>query len=231
MRTPHLWTLAFLLLLGGMQIAAQDCSEMFPQKEGAVLKYTHYDKKDKITGGHEVTLKEKQETADGPEVILASKYFDYKGEKIYDQEIKMECSDGVLYFDAASLLDPATMSAYQSMEVEITGDNLEIPMSGGAGTTLKDGGVTAVVSSGGMKIMTLSINLTNRKIAARESIQTPAGSFDCVKYTYDVVTKAGFVSVSTSGVEWYSPRYGSVRSESYNKSGKPVGYTVLESVD
>ena len=231
MRITHSLTLASLLLCGGMQIAAQDCSELFPQKEGAILKYTHYDKKDKVTGGHEVTLKEKQETAGGLAALLATKYFDDKGEKIYDSEIKLECSDGVIYFDASSMLDPATMSAYQSMDVEITGDNLEIPMSGSAGTDLKDGGVTAVVSSGGMKIMTISINLTNRKIAANESIQTPAGSFDCVKYTYDVVTKAGFVSVSTSGVEWYSRRYGSVRSESYNKSGKLVGYTVLESVE
>lgn len=212
-------------------MTAQDCSELFPQEEGAVLKYVHYDKKDKVTGSHEVTIREKRQSGGDMSVVLASRYFDEKGEKIYDNEAGMDCSGGVLHFNAASLLDPATMSSYQTMDVEITGDNLELPMNSGAGTSLKDGGVTAVVSSEGLKIMTISINLTNRKIADRETIRTPAGSFDCVRHTYDAISKVGFITVTTKGVEWYSPNYGSVRSESYNKSGKLVGYTVLESVE
>ena len=137
---------------------------------------------------------------------------------------------GVLYFDASSLLDPASMSAYESMDVKVTGDNLELPLNSGPGTELADGGVTATISSGGVKILTLSVNLTNRKIQARETVETPAGSFECIKYTYDARTEMGFVKMDISGIEWYNRKHGTIRSESYDKKGKLSGYTVLESI-
>jgi len=99
-----------------------------------------------------------------------------------------------------------------------------------AGTELEDAGVTAEVRSNGMKIMTITVNVTNRRIEAHEVIETPAGSFECTKYAYDANTKAGFVKVESSGIEWYNPDYGTIRSESYDKKGKLAAYSVLESV-
>ena len=133
-------------------------------------------------------------------------------------------------FRCKKILDPATMSSYETMEVEVTGDNLELPLNGVAGTELEDGGVTAVVRSGGIKIITVSVSLSNRKIAAKETIETPAGSFNCIKYTYDALSQMGFVKVNMSSIEWYSADYGTIRSESYNKNGKLMSYTLLESV-
>ena len=221
---------AAVISFSGAGVLAQDCSDYFPMKVGTVLKYGNYDKKGKSTGGSEMSFKEKNQTPEGVSVLFATRVTDDKGEEVLNSEMKIECRNGILYFDAGSLLDPATLSAYEDMEVEITGDNLELPVNSSSGAELKDGGVTAVVSSGGMKIVTLSVQLTNRKITGRETMQTPAGSFNCIKYTYDALSQIGFVKVSTTGVEWYSPEYGTVRSESYDKSGKLTGYTVLESV-
>jgi hypothetical protein len=221
---------AVVISLSGLGARAQDCSDYFPLKTGTVLKYLHYDKKGKVTGSSEMSLRDKKQTPEGISVLYASSFRDDKGETLYDSEMQVECRNGVLYFDAGSLLDPEAMSAYESMEVEITGDHLELPVKAAAGTVLEDGGVTAVVSSGGMKIVTLSVNLSNRKIAGRESVTTPAGSFDCIRYTYDALTQMGFVKVNTSGVEWYSHQYGTIRSESYDQKGNLSGYMVLESV-
>ena len=159
-----------------------------------------------------------------------SKFSDEKEEVVYESEVKVECQDGVLYFDAGNLLDPTTMSAYETMEVEVSGDNLELPLDGPVGTQMNDGGVTAVIRSGGIKIVTLTVVISNRTIAAREKVETPAGSFDCIKYTYDALTQIGFVKVRMSSIEWYSPELGTIRTESYNKNGKLTGYTLLESV-
>jgi hypothetical protein len=221
---------AVVIFFSGLSARAQDCSDYFPLKTGTVLEYVHYDKKGKVTGSSEMSLREKKETPGGISVLFASSFKDDKGETLYDSEMQVECRNGVLYFDAGSLLDPEAMSAYESMEVEITGDHLELPVNAAAGTVLENGGVTAVVSSGGMKIMTLSVSLSNRKIAGRETVTTPAGSFDCVKYTYDALTQMGFVKVNGSGVEWYSHQYGTIRSESYDQKGNLSGYMVLESV-
>ena len=219
-----------LLLSIGTMLNAQNCEDFFPQKEGTTLTYKNYDKKDKVTGTSVMAFKDKQQTNSGMSVVFASTFSDDKGEKIYESEVQVECRDGVLYFDASKILDPATMSSYETMEVEVTGDNLELPLKGEAGTELEDGGVTAVVRSGGIKIITVSVSLSNRKIAAQETIETPAGSFNCIKYTYDALSQMGFIKVNMSSIEWYSADYGTIRSESYNKNGKLMSYTLLESV-
>ena len=78
--------------------------------------------------------------------------------------------------------------------------------------------------------MTLTVDLTNRQIVAHETIETPAGSFKCIKYSYDAFSKMGFIKMNSSGIEWYSAALGTIRSESYDKKGKLTGYTVLESI-
>jgi len=219
-----------ILLAAGTQVRAQDCKDYFPQKEGTILTYVSYDKKDKATGSSEMSFRDKKQTENGMSVLFVSRFSDEKEEVLYESEVKVECKDGVLYFDASKFLDPATMSAYETMEVEVSGDNLALPLNGTVGTQMEDGGVTAVIRSGGIKIVTLSVDISNRTIAAREKVESPAGSFDCIKYTYDALTQIGFVKVRMSSIEWYSPELGTIRSESYNKKGKLTGYTLLESI-
>lgn len=222
--------LTALFLLAGTRANSQVCGDYFPMKEGTVLTYMNYDKKGKATGGSEMSLKEKSPTAGGTSIVFSTSFSDDKGETLYNSEVEMECIDGVLYIDAGKLLDPATLSAYETMEVAVSGENLEMPLGAAPGTALNDGSVEAVISSGGLKILTISVNVTNRKIEGRETVETPAGSFKCVKYSYDALTQMGFVKVNVSGIEWYSHEYGTVRSESYDKKGKLSGYTLLESV-
>ena len=222
--------IAAFIIASAPPVEAQNCSDYFPQKEGTVLKYVNYDKKEKVTGSSEMSLKDKKQTDGGMSVIFLSRFSDDKGEEVYESEIKVECKDGILHFDAGKLLDPATMSAYETMEVEVTGDNLELPLDAPAGTALRDGSVSAVVRSNGVKIVTVSVSIYNRTIEAREKVETPAGNFDCIKYTYDGLTQIGFVKINMSAIEWYSPELGTIRSESYNKNGKLTGSTVLESI-
>lgn len=228
-RNAGILVIAFLFL-NGLQLLAQDCSAYFPLKEGTVLSYINYNQKDKVTGEHQMSFLEKTVTPGGMKALFMMRMKDDKGEELFEQEFKVECENGVFHFDAEQLLDPATMSAYESMEVEVRGDKLELPINSADGTSLKDGGVQAVVSSGGMKVMTLTVDITNRKVVAHETLETPAGSFKCIKYTYDTFSKMGFVKMNFSSIEWYSPEYGNIRSESYDKKGKLTGYTVLEAI-
>ena len=209
---------------------AQECADYFPMKEGTVLSYVNYNPKDKVSGSNEMSFKEKTDTPEGMKALFATKMKDDKGEVMYEGEFDVECKKGVLHFDAGQLLDPATLSAYESMEIDVSGDQLELPVNAAAGTTLKDGGVAAVISSDGVKIMTLTVDLTKRQIVAHETIETPAGSFKCIKYSYDAFSKMGFIKMNFSGIEWYSAAHGTIRSESYDKKGKLTGYTVLESI-
>ena len=195
------------------------------------MKYMNYDKKGKVTGSSEMSYKEKTVKDDWSEVVFVSTYSDKKGEALFDNEVKVECKNGVLYFSTSKFLDPATMSAYESMEVEVDAEHMDLPLDGKAGTELKDGKVTAVVRNNGLKLISISVHISNRRIDALETIETPAGSFDCIRSSYDARSEIGFVKMNMSAVEWYSPEVGTIRSETFDKKGKLSGYMVLESVE
>jgi hypothetical protein len=220
-----------LVLFAFTAANGQNCADFFPQKEGAVLKHVTYDKKGKVTGSSEMAYKEKTVKDDWSEAVFMSTYSDKKGEAIFENEVKVECKNGVLYFSSSKFLDPSSMSAYESMDVEVEAEHMDLPLDGKAGTELKDGKVTAVVRNNGMKLVTISVEIFNRKIDAIETIETPAGSFECIKSSFDIHTEMGFVKMNMSSVEWYSRDVGPVRSESYDKKGKLASYTVLESID
>ena len=78
---------------------------------------------------------------------------------------------------------------------------------------------------GGTVIMNMFVNITNRKVEGKESVTTPAGTFDCFKITYDIETKFG-VKIERNAIEWIAKNVGTVRSESY-KGDKLEGYTEL----
>lgn len=81
------------------------------------------------------------------------------------------------------------------------------------------------VSMNGMKMPGMSIEVTDRKVVAEETITTAAGTFTCLKITSKVKSKTIF-TMEMNSVEWYSKGNGMVRSESY-KGDKLKGYTVL----
>lgn len=221
----------FVLVFTVTVLKGQNCADFISQKEGAILKYVSYDKKGKVTGSSEMSFKEKIVKDDWAEAVFMSTYSDKKGEPIFENEVKVECKNGILYFSSSKFLDPSTMSAYESMDVEVDAEHMDLPLDSKAGTELKDGKVTAIVRSNGMKLVTISMDIFNRKVDAIETMETPAGSFECIKSSYDIHTEMGFVKMNMSSVEWYSSEYGPIRSESYDKKGKLSGYTVLESVD
>jgi len=77
--------------------------------------------------------------------------------------------------------------------------------------------------------MTMTINISNRKVEAVESLTTPAGTFECYKISYDVATKM-MVNVKSKGVEWYTAGIGMIKSETYSSDGKLLGSNILTSL-
>jgi len=63
----------------------------------------------------------------------------------------------------------------------------------------------------------LEVNIKNRKVEGKESVTTPAGTWDCFKISYHskIVVKIGIgIPVNSDVTEWYAPGFGIVKSES-----------------
>jgi hypothetical protein len=126
-------------------------------------------------------------------------------------------------------MDPKSTEGLKDMEMKMEGGFLEMPSKLNAGDMLKPGDMKMVFTSGGATIMTMTINITNRKVEAVQDVKTEAGTFTCYKITYDLATKM-MLSIKAKCVEYYNEEVGMVKSESYSSSGDLQGYTVLSAI-
>ena len=216
-------------MLGGFLftgISAQDCPLYYPDMVNAQLEYKQYDKKGGLTGSSIQKITDIKKTASSTEVQIAAESFDAKGKSVGSMQLSARCEGGVYYIDMKNLIGQQSMESYKDMEMTIEGGNLEIPSSMKPGDLLKSGDMKMAFSSGGMTIMNMTINISNRKVEAVENLTTPAGTFECNKISYDVATKM-MVNVKTRGIEWYAKGVGMVKSETYSTDGKLLGSNLL----
>lgn len=219
--------LFILVVLFVYMLPAQECSSYFPFKEGTKMEQKSYSDKDKVTSTTKSTITNKKISGSNIEISVKAEVYDEKDKLTGSPAYTVKCENGTLLIDMRSMMSEEQLKSFQNAQVKIEGDNLDIPPNPSAGQKLKDGTITVSMSSeGGPTLMNLRIAVTNRKAEGTESITTPAGTFECVKISYDVETKMLF-PIRTHAVEWYAKNTGMVRSETYNAKGKLQGYTVL----
>jgi hypothetical protein len=201
----------------------------YPDMENAQLEYKQYDKKGGLTGSSIQKITGIKKSAGSTEVEVTSESFDAKGKSLGSVPLKARCEGGVYYIDMKNYMNQQSMESYEDMEMSLEGGNLEIPANMKAGDILKNGDMKMSFSSGGMTIMNMTINVSNRKVEAVENLTTPAGTFECCKISFDIATKM-MINVKAKGTEWYAKNVGMVKSESYSTDGKLMGSTVLTAI-
>lgn len=209
-----------------VSLLAQDCEGYFPVKGGTFIETKNYDAKGKLTGTSQQTILSVDQIPGGLSLKVKSESLDSKDKLQYSQELGMRCENGVFYMDMKNFLDPNTMSGFKDMEVSVDGIDLEYPSVLQIGQALKDGDIQMKFMSGGMSIMTMSVRMFNRKVEALESITTPAGTFECYKLTYDMEIKS-MIKMTVKATQWVARNVGAVKTESFDKNGKMVGYSLL----
>jgi hypothetical protein len=223
----------FLLtaLLAGqfIYVNAQDCVSYFPTKLGATWETKNYDSKDKITSTNKSKIIKSDGNVNNLSASVSYESFDNKNVSQGTGEYVIQCKNGVFVIDMKSMINSKTMETYKDMDVTVSSTDMEMPSNPTVGQTLKDAEVSIKVN-GGMAMMNLTIRIFNRKVAAIESVTTPAGTFEnCVKITYDVETNM-MMKVQTKGIDWYAKNVGPVRTETYDSKDKKMGYSLLTSI-
>ncbi|MFP4367701.1 MAG: hypothetical protein ACLFQA_11465 [Bacteroidales bacterium] len=219
--------LLFAILMIGSALQAQDCTMYFPENIGSEREMRHYDQRDRLSAITRHEILDKVTNGNNTKVKVRATSYDEDETEIYSSDLELYCEDGVFRFDLKDYLDPATLATYEEMGIEFTADNLIYPASLNAGDQLPDGEIKMVVKSGAATILTMTVNISNRKVEEMEDITTDAGTFSCYKISYDINSKAGFINTSSSAVEWIADGVGMVRNETFNRRGKLTGYTVL----
>lgn len=215
-----------LFLFAAATAFAQECSTFFPFKKGASLEFTHYDQKDRVTSTtmQKVSVIE-DKGAEGLQAEIEAKVNDDKDKEVMNSTYKVICKDNILYMDLTMMM-PQLTESISSMDVTMTGDDLQLPAKLTAGQALPDATMQIKAGSGGMNIISMTIEIVDRKVEGKETIETPAGTFDCFKIRQTTKTKM-LVGKTFESVEWYAEGVGMVKSETYDKKGRVDSYTLL----
>lgn len=157
-------------------------------------------------------------SSNGKEAKVSSKVYNEKGKELSGGEGTYKCDGTNFSFDMKAMLpgDQAKAMNMKDMEIKTNNASLNYPSNMTVGTMLPDNEFTADTYSGTMKLMGMSFKVTNRKVEGKESINTPAGTFDCFKITSNQDVKAIF-NFNMQMTEWFSPNVGVIKTEAYRK--------------
>lgn len=216
--------LLLLMVLFGTYSYSQ-CNEYYVLKKGTSWQISNFNAKGKLEGKTIQKVTEYKQTDNGFEATLEIISQDENGEQVIAGTTTLKCENGIIYFDLEKMLPTQTLKSIEGFEVTVDGTNLELPDDLKAGQTLKDAEMTMHVEATPLK-MNFIVNVTDRKVESEEKLNVPAGSFDTYKITQNVYMKT-MMKVESSSVEWYSKGVGMVKSETYNKKGKLMGYSLL----
>lgn len=216
----------FLLLLAfafALPVFSQDnvCeSSYMPFQAGLNLEYTTFNHKGKVTGMQEQSVSALDEIDGGFAATIDMKIKDKKGNQTSDGSFKITCQGGTVRMDMSNMIDPAMLKSYESMEVEMVGDDIEFPNNPEPGQQLPDGTMEVKASMGGLGAMTTTIELLNRKVEGFEEVTTPAGTFNCVKISQDTNVRVMGINKGASSISWLAKGVGTVKTENYSQHGK-----------
>jgi hypothetical protein len=218
-------TILYLCLLAFPFIApAQECSKMYGFfKTGTQLEYTHYNKKGKVESVNTQKLTQIENRKDTLVATFEVTSVNEKGKQLYSNNFPIKCYAGTVFMDMRSVT-PSQQNAGQSadMQIEVTGSDLVFPPDMKSGQVLADAEMGIIMRLGSLQVMNTKYFIKNRKVEGEESITTAAGTYKCLKISYDMEYKfMGTRNIHT--LYWYAPEAGMVKSVSYDKKGNEEG--------
>jgi hypothetical protein len=223
--------LTFILIFVGA-IAFAQCNLFYPLKDNVRYEYDHFDRKDKLTLKTTNTFKNVTGSGNNMKAIMVQEIIDAKkNSTMGTSESEWVCENGVLHFTVNTMsMTEGAPGNDPNMKVEVTGDKMDIPSDLRVGQTLKDITYNMKMSMSGMNLMNRDFKVTNRKVESQEKVTTPAGTFDCLKITFNTTSEKGLGSGTIKSAMWYAKDAGLVKTENYKEDGKLMSRQVLTKI-
>lgn len=215
------------IILAMSGLFAQECENYFPTETGATWTMTHYDGKNNVQSTQKSTVVSSENKDGGILTTISTTSYDDKEKQSYQNTFTTLCKEGVFYMDMKTFMPPTEGNDPNQAQMQMEAANMEIPSNLTVGQTLPDAWIKMFIQVEGMPPMAgQTIMITNRTVEGFESITTPAGTFECVKISWDTEMKMMF-AVKSKTIAWYSLGVGTVKSETYDKKGKLEGTSIL----
>jgi hypothetical protein len=184
-----------VIIFSVMVLKAQET--FFPTKEGTVLTYKSFDKKEKVTNMLKYTIKHVTIQGKNIDITYLCESIDPKDKLVFKEEVTIHQKNDKIYIDMGNFVNKAAFQQNGEIpaEVEITGNNMELPLNPQPGESLPDANIEMALKMGFVK-MKMSATITNRKSESIEDITVKGGTFKCYKFSGDVNTVAMGIKVN-----------------------------------
>lgn len=219
-------TLFYVTFTNTLFAQKSDCSGYFAHKAGTKLEMTVYNKKDKPTTTLKYEVLKNTPTSDGADIVFNNESYDAKNRLISKAEFTAKCQ-GSQFLTEVRNMSSEMMPQSADIQMSITGDKLIYPHKLSAGQTLPDASVAIKSTMQGMTISSINTQITNRKVEGFETVETPAGKFECVKISYTYSSKLTLGRIEGTAIEYLAKGVGLVKSESFDKKGQKVSTQLL----
>jgi hypothetical protein len=213
-------------------LTAQDCRNYYYLRNNSEVEMTVYDSKGATVAKnlYNVVSVNKDGTALVSNFTTTVK--DEKGKELSSGKGTVKCDGENLMIDMQMNMPNIPQLQAMKMETGKDGSFLNYPNNLKVGQSLPDGAFEMNSSTNGMDV-TVQYKVANRKVAAKEKVTTPAGSWDCFKITTDISISLKMMAMNMpfnlTAAEWFAPGFGVVKTESY-KEGKLVGSMLVTNV-
>ena len=119
--------------------------------------------------------------------------------------------------DMTMQLPQAQQEQFAKADVKAEKIFIEYPNNMKVGDKLKDATLDMNIDNSGMK-QNVHMETSDRTVAAKESVTTTAGTWECFKITYKskitIKTMGIGMPFNIEGSEWFAPGFGIVKTES-----------------
>ena len=145
-------------------------------------------------------------------------------------ELSYLLKNGVLYTDPTQFFSQsqnATMKYVNELKQDII-----FPVNPKIGEKLEGCSMKCYLEGeDGEKGILMTATISNRIVAAKESITTPAGTFECLRYDYDVTNEIMGRKMKSFVRAWYAKDYGMIKLEMSLEGKKIISNFVLERIE
>lgn len=205
-----------LLLLSLCSISSAQA--FFCTEEGTVCTYVRTEVRSGRTRWvHTMSFDEVTRLPDGTTAVsYSSSFADGRGKSLLSGKVPMEASispEGDVSINLTDAMRAVAGSIFPKSEPRTEGECTVLPAGMRPGDTLPD--ASARFTAGVLKY---DVSVTEREVVRHETLNTPAGQFDCTVVREHKVEKAGLYSRITTAFTWYCRGIGMVRHDTYDKA-------------
>lgn len=145
-------------------------------------------------------------------------------------ELAYRLKNGILYTDPTQFFSQsqnATMKYVNELKQDII-----FPVTPKIGEKLEGCSMKCYLEGeDGEEGVLMTATISNRIVAAKESVTTPAGTFECIRYDYDVTNEVMGQKMKSSVRTWYAKDYGMIKLEMSLEGKKIISNFVLERIE